>query len=94
MEWMDGYRPYGKDVLHRCVVNGEKEAVDEREKGTKVVALHVLKVLAGQSMVIQVALHQHDHKPAKWNAFAEFDAVFEQRKKEADEFYGNWASFY
>ena len=81
------YTSYVKDAFHRYVVNGEKEAVSPKGRGTKVAALHVLRVPAGKSRVIRVRLYKYEDKPAKKTAFEDFEDIFTLRKKEADEFY-------
>ncbi|OWA51090.1 hypothetical protein BV898_15590 [Hypsibius exemplaris] len=84
---VENYTPYVKDAFHRFVVGGDKDAVSSKGHGTKVAAHHVLTVPAGQSKVIRVRFHSAAEQPAGGSAFADFDAIFEQRKKEADEFY-------
>ncbi|XP_055352807.1 uncharacterized protein LOC129598776 [Paramacrobiotus metropolitanus] len=84
---VDSHTPYVKDAFHRYVVDGEKEAVNPKHYGTKVTAHYALTVPAGGKKVVRVRLYQHDHAP-KGKAFADFDAVIDLRKKEADEFYG------
>ena len=41
--------PYVKDAFHRCVVGGEREAVDPRGSGTKAAVNYVLDVPAGRT---------------------------------------------
>ena len=85
---VDNYTPYVKDAFHRYVIHGEKEAVSAKGRGTKVAAHHVLTVPAGGSAVVRVRFYQADHRPEGENVFGDFDGIFERRRKEANEFYG------
>lgn len=76
-------QPYVKDGFHLAVVNGHKGAVNPAQVGTKA-ALHVQKILqAGETWVIQSRLTPE----AMARPFAQFNRVFEERVREADEFY-------
>jgi hypothetical protein len=83
--------PYVKDAFHRYVIQGERGAVNPAMTGTKAAAHHAQSIPAGGSYTIRLRLM--DSNPAasaesSQQFFgAEFDAMFEQRLKEADEFY-------
>ena len=84
--------PYVKDGVNEFVVHGAADAINPERTGTKVAAHHVLEVAAGDSASIRVRLTASDPSgadvPGKGNRLgAEFDRVFETRRKEADEFY-------
>jgi hypothetical protein len=78
---------YTKDAFHRYVVDGDRDAVNPACLGTKGTARYALRVGAGESTVLRLRLN--DVAPDRRDAFgAEFDDVFAQRRREADEFYG------
>jgi len=75
--------PYVKDAFHSYVVSGDAGAVNPARVGTKAAAHYVLEVPAGGSKTVRLRLTSA--RPGK--AFAGFDASFEKRHNEADEFY-------
>jgi len=81
--------PYVKDAFHAYVVDGRTEAVNPGATGTKVAALYTVTVGAGASHVLRLRLS--DRAPIAGNADAafssEFDTVFADRRRDADEFY-------
>jgi hypothetical protein len=78
--------PYVKDGINNYVVNRQSNAVNPAGKGTKAAAHYDLNVPAGRSTVLHLRLS--DIAPDKLLApFAGADALFDQRRREADEFY-------
>ncbi len=81
--------PYVKDGLNSCVVNGQADAVNPAQVGTKAAPHYRISVGAGETVVLRLRLT--DAAPnvsVKGNPFgAQFDATFEARQREADEFY-------
>ena len=83
--------PYVKDAFHRYVIGGEHEAVNPAMKGTKAAAHYAAEIAAGKGRTIRLRLM--DHNPAEGQApgqkyfGAPFDKLFDQRLKEANEFY-------
>ena len=79
--------PYVKDGINDCVVQGHAGAVNPEKQGTKVAAHYRLDVGAGQTEVIRLRLSKTD--PArKGEPFGkQFDGVFADRLREANEFY-------
>lgn len=75
--------PYVKDAFHRYVVNGEIGAVNPNREGTKAAAIYKRTLEAGETWVIRLRLSRGAHG----KAFERFDEVFEQRQREADDFY-------
>ena len=74
---------YAKDAFHERVVNENVRAVNPSHEGTKAAAWYRLDVPAGGSVEIRTRLAKQAHpKP-----FADFDATFAERVREADEFY-------
>ena len=78
---------YVKDGINDYVVHGRREAVNPARKGTKSAAHYLLTAAPGQSATIRLRLSARD-PAAGLDAFDGFDDLFEQRKSEADEFYG------
>jgi len=77
---------YTKDAFHRHLIDGEPDAVDPAERGTKGAARYALDVPAGASITVRLRLD--DAAPGAGDPFdAAFDELFEQRRREADEFY-------
>jgi len=83
--------PYVKDAFHRYVVNGERAAVNPAMQGTKAAAHYESEIAPGKSWTIHCRLMDRnpalDNQPAQHFFGPDFDGTFEQRKKEADEFY-------
>jgi hypothetical protein len=83
--------PYVKDAFHRYLINGERGAVNPALTGTKAAAHFASEIAPGQSWTIRVRLTDQNiaenRTPAQELFGPAFDAIFEQRKKEADEFY-------
>ncbi|MGQ9491866.1 MAG: hypothetical protein ACUVS6_14470 [Anaerolineae bacterium] len=72
-----------KDAFHRCLVNGETNAVNPDKEGTKVGVLFDGPIDPGKSKTIRLRLAGIPHE----QPFADFDSVFAKRRAEADEFY-------
>ena len=85
--------PYVKDAINDYIVNGQTDAVNPARTGTKASANYQMNVPAGEEVTIRLRLTEKDHtgEAAKDGhpAFKDFDAVFEKRIKEADEFYAD-----
>jgi Mannosylglycerate hydrolase MGH1-like glycoside hydrolase domain/Glycosyl hydrolase family 63 C-terminal domain len=79
--------PYVKDGINDCVVNGQQDAVNPDQHGTKVAAHYKATIGPGQSAVIRLRLSSglSDEKSKPFGKA--FDAVFAERLREADEFY-------
>jgi hypothetical protein len=79
--------PYVKDGINECVIHGKKEAVNPEKQGTKVAAHYQVNIGAGISAVINLRLTKNS--PAGTDAVfgEEFNKVFADRVREADQFY-------
>jgi Glycosyl hydrolase family 63 C-terminal domain len=77
--------PYVKDGINNFVVNGAKDAVNPAEVGTKGAAHYSLNVGPGQTQVVRLRLNTTPDGADK--AFKDFDKIFADRIREADEFY-------
>jgi hypothetical protein len=77
---------YVKDGIHNFVIHGDPAAVNPAGRGTKVAAHYQLNVGPGQSQVVRLRLTTKgpDTLP---KPFDDFDAIFANRLKEADDFY-------
>jgi hypothetical protein len=77
--------PYVKDAFNTCVVAGRQEAVNPDRTGTKAAAHYRLNVGAGETAVIRLRLSN----AASRDPFgSQFNQIIEQRRHEADAFYG------
>ncbi|MDQ3248739.1 MAG: glucosidase [Chloroflexota bacterium] len=75
--------PYVKDGIDAAVVHGQVDRVNPDGHGSKVAAHFQAIVQPGETFKVQVRLtNAENHDP-----FGDFDAVFAQRIREADEFY-------
>jgi hypothetical protein len=90
--------PFVKDGINEYIVNGNADAVNPEKTGTKAVANYVLSVPGRSEITLRMRLSDQDYshdggkktkraEPDRISAFTDFDAIFEKRLIEADEFY-------
>ena len=79
--------PYVKDGINECVVHGREDAVNADKRGTKVAAHYHLTIGAGQTSVIRLRLASSVLEKRGQPFGKPFDQVFDDRLREADEFY-------
>jgi Glycosyl hydrolase family 63 C-terminal domain len=79
--------PYVKDGINNYVVNGQQGTVNPEKTGTKVSAHYQVNVGAGQTQVIRLRLSKSSPDKNDTPFGKDFDAVFADRLREADEFY-------
>src|SRR6266699_1820847 len=79
--------PHVKDGINNCVVQGKQGAVNPGKKGTKVAAHYRINVGAGQSKVIRLRLSKSSPDIKDKPFGKQFDELFADRLREADEFY-------
>ena len=79
--------PYVKDGINDCVVHGKQAAVNPDKKGTKVAAHYQINVGAGQTKVIRLRVSNSSSEQKGAPFGKQFDEVFANRLREADEFY-------
>ncbi|MFY9532059.1 MAG: hypothetical protein WAR24_24410 [Candidatus Acidiferrales bacterium] len=88
--------PYVKDGIHNYVVNGKHDAVNPEQSGTKAAAHYVVEISAGESAAVRLRLLDKNplgnpvaagEKSAVTLFGPGFESVFQERIKEADEFY-------
>ncbi len=75
--------PFVKDAFHSYLISGQAEAVNPALSGTKAAAHYWMEVPAGGSQTVRLRLTAAGSS----DCFEGFDGVFEDRIKEADEFY-------
>ncbi len=87
--------PYVKDAFHRCVVDGDLDAVNPSRRGTKAAAVLHRTLQPGEEWSIGLRLAAGTSAQPNQNpqptAGADFDLVFAERKIEADAFYAAFA---
>ena len=77
---------YLKDGIGRCVVDGERGAVNPASRGTKAAAHYSTTVAAGASATFELRLTD---SPLAEPFGEQFSHVFAERIREADEFYSS-----
>ena len=82
----DNPSPYVKDAFHEYVARGNREAVNHAHEGTKAAAHYRLRVAPGESAVLRLRLVRQDASAPR-GPFDDFDRVFAERRREADEFH-------
>ncbi|MFU8813630.1 MAG: MGH1-like glycoside hydrolase domain-containing protein, partial [Balneolaceae bacterium] len=77
-----------KDSINDAVVSGDYTAFDNADSGTKCSPLYNIELKGNEEKEIRLRLSKkrHSKNPLKKS----FDSVFEERKKEADEFYSRF----
>jgi hypothetical protein len=75
---------YVKDGINDCVVQGNQGAVNPEKQGTKAAAHYHVTVGAGQTTVIRLRFARAS---SQGRPFEQFDEIFADRLREADEFY-------
>ncbi len=84
---VDNWTPYVKDAFHQYLVHGNTEAVNPKQFGTKASPHYLLQIPAGGETMIKLRLSNAEPTSQK-GLGKEFDDVFAQRIREADEFFG------
>jgi hypothetical protein len=75
--------PFVKDAFHRRVVQGETNAVNPSQVGTKYAAWYKAECRGGECIVLDMVLSSE----ATPRPFADIDALLVKRREEADRFY-------
>ena len=76
--------PYTKDAFHRYVIDGETDAINPENTGTKAAAQYTLTLAAGASQSIRLRLSD---QPEQVLDNGDFQQILDTRKQEADTFY-------
>ncbi len=74
---------FTKDGINDYIVNKSKKSINQNHFGTKAAVRYSTKIPPGGKKVFRLRLVNHTLK----TPFEDFDAIFETRIKEADEFY-------
>ena len=82
---------YVKDGINDCIVQGIREGVNPAQIGTKMTAQYVLKIKSGEAKTVRLRLTDSPKLLAPFGA--PFEVIFENRKKECDEFYQHLCPF-
>jgi hypothetical protein len=81
-------QPYVKDAFNEYLIGGVKEAVNPGQEGTKAAAHYVLNLNPGETVSVRLRFAPAEEKSNQGNPFGpDFDQVFADRLREADEFY-------
>ncbi|MEO1148275.1 MAG: glucosidase [Cyanobacteria bacterium J06638_22] len=83
--------PYVKDGIHRYLVQGQTDAVNPDQIGTKVAAHYAVEVAPGQTHLIKLRLTNQANLDAPFGS--EFDRIFHEREQEAHAFYQKLSPF-
>jgi hypothetical protein len=78
---------FAKDSINDYIVRGAKDAVNTDERGTKAAAHYPLTVGPGETVTVRLRFTDQDMGRATEKSFADFDRIFQERQREADEFY-------
>jgi hypothetical protein len=76
---------YVKDGVNDYVVNGARDTVNPEQTGTKAAAHYALTISPGGTRTIRLRLSPPTHADCAFSSM--FERTFEQRIREADEFY-------
>ncbi|XP_046356033.2 uncharacterized protein YMR196W-like [Haliotis rufescens] len=80
-------RRYVKDAFHNYVIRGDKDAVNEANRGTKCAAHYSVRVGAGEHVTFRMRLYCQNEAPPHPISHDSFNELFSTRIKEADAFY-------
>jgi len=78
---------YFKDAFHEYLVHGRRDAVNPVQTGTKVGALYEKTIGPGAAVKLRLRLSPDTRAIPQLQPFADFDALIDARRSEADEFY-------
>ncbi len=79
--------PFVKDSINDYVVFNNRNGINPACVGTKAAALYKIDIPPGESRTIRLRLKQITKGESSLRAFANFDDLFAERVREADEFY-------
>ena len=80
--------PFVKDGINEYIVHREHEAVNPAQMGTKAAANYAITIKPGETATIRLRLTDKDRKKSRAALFGrEFDQLFADRIREADDFY-------
>ncbi|MBW4465188.1 MAG: glucosidase [Pegethrix bostrychoides GSE-TBD4-15B] len=77
--------PYVKDGINNYLIHQQADAVNPAQTGTKAAAHYSLTLSAGETQVVWLRLTNAADLAERFTT--DFDAIFQKRQQEADEFY-------
>ena len=77
--------PYVKDGINDYIVHGRDEAVNPNRIGTKASSHYALSIAAGETKTVRLRLSDESSLTQPFGS--DFETIFQNRKREADEFY-------
>ena len=80
--------PYVKDAFHTAIRQKRFDWLEEKKEGTKLAPMYEFNIAPHSSATIRLRLS----KTSQINPFESFDYLFDERIKEADEFYNDIAA--
>jgi hypothetical protein len=83
--WGSNSSPYVKDGINNYIIDKKKDAVNPNKQGTKASANYQLDVAPGETKVVYLRLSDSESLATPFSP--DFEAIFQQRKREADQFY-------
>ncbi|MHB8629420.1 MAG: MGH1-like glycoside hydrolase domain-containing protein [Aggregatilineales bacterium] len=78
---------FSKDAFHEYVIGGNEGAVNPDGHGTKAAAHYEATIEPGATFEIRLRLRKTDSTVKNKTQFSDFTRVFDQRQREANEFY-------
>src|SRR5205823_383440 len=75
--------PHVKDAFHEHIVNGNSNATNPAQTGTKAAIWYQCVVPAQSQVTFRLRLVRHEQA----NAFANFDAAMQRQREAADNYY-------
>ena len=88
---VENQNQYVKDGINHYVVNGQQDAVNPAQVGTKTSAAYELAIAAGATKVVRLRLSKARNLPNPFDN--EFEAIYQSRIQEADAFYRRISPF-
>ncbi len=82
-----GETRYTKDAFDRYLVQGEADAINSAQVGTKAALVYRMQLQSGESAAIRLRLVREDDAAPGTLDGAQFEACFAERVREADAFY-------
>lgn len=83
----ENFSVYAKDGINNFIVNKNKDAVNPNQTGTKAAAHYELELAPSESRSIYLCLTDSENQKFSDDFAEQCERIFEQRIKEADEFY-------
>ncbi|NJK63077.1 MAG: glucosidase [Synechococcaceae cyanobacterium SM2_3_1] len=82
---VDNPAPFVKDAIHDYVIQGQMDAVNPEQRGTKCAAQYILELKSGASGTLKLRFSTQAQLADPFHA--DFDSILQARIREADEFY-------